>query len=343
MQTPIFTWLHVSDIHFGHGDATHGWNQKLVLSKLLEDLQQRSELDIPTPNAIFITGDIAFSGAVRARDEYDRARDWLNSVADALHLTPRDVFLVPGNHDVQRDVYTKDREVRRLVDRLRSGDESIDEALDDLGDYNRLSLRLKHYLDFAAQFGQEMREQQRLFWVHKISLQHSLTLRVAGLNTALLCQDDQDQGRLALGTAQLASALEPTPLPERELIVVLTHHPFAWLRDGSDVTQWIKRHGHIHLSGHVHDAESEDSRSGSGTTFVRVVAGAAHNERPPQGVPEGHGYSISAITFDSEGNLSLCVWPRRWSDRNKDFQRLLISCRNRPDEDIPLGQLRMTL
>jgi len=76
MQTPIFTWLHVTDIHFGHGDATHGGNQKLVLRKLLEDLQQRSELDIPVPNAIFVTGDIAFSGAVKARDEYDRARDW---------------------------------------------------------------------------------------------------------------------------------------------------------------------------------------------------------------------------------------------------------------------------
>ena len=200
MQTPIFTWLHVSDIHFGHGDATHSWDQKLVLSKLLEDLQHRSELDIPVPNAIFITGDIAFSGAVRALDEYDRARDWLNSIADALHLTSRDVFLVPGNHDVQRDIYTKHRDVRRLVDRLRSGEESIDEALEDQGDYDRLSCRLQHYLGFAAQFGPETREQQRLFWVQRIPLQYSLTLRVAGLNTALLCQDDQDQGRLALGT-----------------------------------------------------------------------------------------------------------------------------------------------
>jgi Calcineurin-like phosphoesterase len=320
MQTPIFTWLHVSDIHFGHGDATHGWNQKLVLSKLLEDLQQRSELDIPVPDAIFVTGDIAFSGAVRARDEYDRARDWLNSIADALHLTSRDVFLVPGNHDVQRDVFKNDRDVWRLVDRLRSGDESIDEALAHPEDCERLSRRLTHYLDFAAQFGPGVHEQQRLFWVQRIPLQHSLTLRVAGLNTALLCQDDQDQGRLALGTAQLASALELTPLTERELIVVLTHHPFAWLRDSSDVTKWIKRDGLIHLSGHVHDADSEDSRSGSGKTFVRVVAGAAHNERLPQGVPAGHGYSISAITFDSEGHLSLCVWPRRWSDKNKDFR-----------------------
>jgi len=150
MQTPIFTWLHVSDIHFGPGDAAHGWDQKLVLSKLLEDLQQRSKLDIPVPNAIFVTGDIAFSGAVRARDEYDRARDWLNSVANALHLTSRDVLLVPGNHDVQRDMYTKDRDVRRLVDQLRSGYESIDEALADPVDSDRLSRRLKHYLDFAA-------------------------------------------------------------------------------------------------------------------------------------------------------------------------------------------------
>jgi hypothetical protein len=34
----IFAWIHLSDIHFGHGDAAHGWDQQLVLAVLRRDV-----------------------------------------------------------------------------------------------------------------------------------------------------------------------------------------------------------------------------------------------------------------------------------------------------------------
>lgn len=66
----LLSWLHVSDIHFGHGDLGHGWDQKLVLDTLRRDVEQLLAAErVPSPEIVLVTGDIAFSGATRAKDE----------------------------------------------------------------------------------------------------------------------------------------------------------------------------------------------------------------------------------------------------------------------------------
>jgi hypothetical protein len=38
----LFSWIHVSDIHMGHGDAAHGWDQALVLRELRKDVAKHA-------------------------------------------------------------------------------------------------------------------------------------------------------------------------------------------------------------------------------------------------------------------------------------------------------------
>ena len=116
----LFTWLHLSDIHYGHGPTSHRWDQKLVLQALSDDVGRLADRGIPQPDIVLITGDIAFSGA---QQEYEGAAIWLQQIADAFNLSPSDVMAIPGNHDVQRNIDVEDRQVRRLIDRLRNGDD----------------------------------------------------------------------------------------------------------------------------------------------------------------------------------------------------------------------------
>ena len=53
---------------------------------------------------------------------------------------------------------------------------------------------------------------------------------------------------------------------------------------------------------------------------MHVVAGAAHGEQMPEGTPAGHGYNLAALVAGEDGFVRLRVWPRKWSDRNKDFR-----------------------
>lgn len=321
LMIPLFSWLHLSDIHFGHGDKQHGWDQQLVITKLLEDINHRSEYNIPNLNCVFVTGDIAFSGATRSKKEYEQANAWLTALTQSLALRKQDLYLVPGNHDVQRNIHNKNSNARRLIQELREGRESIDVALASRNDKKFLVNRLKNYLNFSLEFGPADRSIEQLYWVHTIDIPFGLSIRIAGLNTALLCQDDKDEQKLFLGKEQLSNTFQPGIGKSNEIAITLTHHPLEWLRDSQDVSKWIRSESDIHLSGHVHIANSEELRRGSGTNFIHVVSGAVHNERQQIGVPEGHGYSYGSIQMnEKDGALFLLIWPRRWSSENTDFR-----------------------
>ncbi|MFT3773098.1 MAG: metallophosphoesterase [Minicystis sp.] len=324
MEEVLFAWVHLSDIHVGHGDKSHGWDQELVLDRLIEDFAPAQSLGAPKPDALLVTGDIAFSGAGRAADEYERARKRLLAAAAAVGLTADRIFTVPGNHDVNRAV-DKTPFVSAFVESLRKGDESLDGALADDASRKLLASRMAKYLELSAGVAPACLQSaidadQRLFWVHTLDARGGLRVRIAGLNTAILSRDDTDAGKLRLGKEQLARALRPSA-GDGEVIIVLTHHPLhGWLADGDDANKWLREGAHLHLFGHVHEQEIEETRHGTGSRFVRVTAGAAHGDDWPKGAPAHHGYNFAAIVRDAAGKLHVRLWPRAWSDKAKRFR-----------------------
>src|SRR5690606_14519010 len=99
---------------------------------LLNDLQARVD-------AVVITGDIAFEAD---SEEYQVAGEWLDKIAQLVGCPQANVFTVPGNHDVDRNVVKQVlvkavrtpiqmEEPKRKSDRLLEvmNDESAGEAL----------------------------------------------------------------------------------------------------------------------------------------------------------------------------------------------------------------------
>lgn len=320
---PLFAWIHLSDLDFGGGSAGHEWDRTLVLDEIRKDLSRRGALQIPTPRAIFLTGDIAWSGQP---EEYTAARTWLLDLASSVQLGPNNIFAVPGNHDVDL-TSDKNKNLARLVRDLRDGDEGIDEALADPDDRALLARRQQHYLSFTADIAPAclhapVEPQSRLSWSHRLTARQSLRIRLAGLNTSLLAGRDLPKGKLWLGNEALAQAFVEPPLADDELVIVLSHHTLreGWLGDEQGASRWIKAQAHIHLAGHVHEADQEQARRGAGGSLVRIVAGAAHAEAPARGAAPDHGYNLAAVYPADEGGLLLRVWARRWSDKNKEFR-----------------------
>ena len=320
----LFSWLHLSDLHFGYGDAERKWDQRLVLNALRDDVAEVAGALCPKPQAIFVTGDVAFSGATRRSGEYDEAKEWLLTVAGSVGLGKEDIFIVPGNHDVQRNADKEDRGLGRLVRILRSGDEPIDEALDHEADL--LAKRQANYLAFAGELAPACLATAEgvpgeLYWRHERATGGGLGIRIAGLNTAILAADDQDKGKLRLGMAQLVRALDGGAPDGSTIVLVMTHHPIreGWLGDEKQVSKWILNLAHVHLSGHVHEADALQVVSGGGGSSIAVVAGASYGDAVPGGPPASHGYNFGAVVRGPERNAQLIIWPRRWSSKNARF------------------------
>lgn len=117
------TFVHLSDIHF------HG-NLRSEIFDLDTEVRVELERDLGrvkdqqgTMDAILVSGDIAFSGK---KDQYDQARLWLEKICEIVGCPKSNVWTVPGNHDVDRDVIGASKHVRLLQDDLRSANEKLD-------------------------------------------------------------------------------------------------------------------------------------------------------------------------------------------------------------------------
>jgi hypothetical protein len=329
-ETVLTAWVHISDVHFGHGGARHQWDQRLITADLRRDAAQvLRDGKIPAPRQLFVTGDVAFSGngrkPVAGASEYALARAWLEDLCKDLGMGSDQVYLVPGNHDVDRGVDKAERDIRRLVEGVRDGKDPIDEVFGHEVDVGRLRQRMAAYLEFAGAFGPKDRElfQEGLWWRHRVGLERGVWLRICGLNTALVSGDDQDQGKLRVGNRQLSDLLLPTP-EAQEVVIALSHHPLTgqWLAAAEEkqVRTRFDREAGLHIFGHLHEADSEQARHGWGRGCVRIAAGATHAEAAKPGDPPvGHGYCFGALVVLASGELAVRIWPRRWSAKGGKF------------------------
>ncbi len=89
------TWLHVSDFHLSDKGP---YNQEVILNALVSSVR-RLRGEGHKPDLIFATGDIAQYGKA---NEYAYATKFFNDLLDAAGLEKNRLFIVSGNHDVDR-------------------------------------------------------------------------------------------------------------------------------------------------------------------------------------------------------------------------------------------------
>ena len=102
------TWLHLSDWHEGaeeHNPELAQFDRlKVVLPKLIEDIQNRHQIspDLSQVDFIVFSGDVTFSGEEK---QYDNAYEkFFKPILEATNLTEDKLFIVPGNHDLNRNI-----------------------------------------------------------------------------------------------------------------------------------------------------------------------------------------------------------------------------------------------
>jgi len=93
--------VHLSDIHFtgSSGTSVHDLDSE-VRNEILRDAATVAK-GLGGATGVVVTGDIAFSGQ---RAEYDRAASWLLEFCRAIGCPDESVWVVPGNHDVDRKI-----------------------------------------------------------------------------------------------------------------------------------------------------------------------------------------------------------------------------------------------
>jgi predicted MPP superfamily phosphohydrolase len=105
VETPPMLILHISDIHFRAPDCV---NPNLdpdrpYRTRIIQDARASAAILGPV-GAILVGGTIAFKGDPQ---EYAAAFAWLEELAEACGCPIERVFVIPGNHDVDRGLIAR--------------------------------------------------------------------------------------------------------------------------------------------------------------------------------------------------------------------------------------------
>ncbi|MFC8850711.1 MULTISPECIES: metallophosphoesterase [unclassified Micromonospora] len=302
--SPLF--VHLSDIHFDAGDESLYGPNAMAAGRLVEDLE-RCRDRLGQPNAILVTGDIAFSGK---SEQYDQARHFLEQVTQALDIEPHSVLTVPGNHDVDRNQIGP---TGKLVhDQLRGLDPTdSDKLLNSLlrDPANPLLKPLAAYNDFAMSYECSV-SAEKPSWEAPFDLGDELRLRVFGLTSVLVCNADDARAGMIMGSRQTSlNGLQP-----QDVGMVLAHHPPDWWHDRDMCLPLMRRMVSVCLYGHKH----EDAAELHNDETVNIFAGAVNPEREHEWNPHYNWIQLSVIDESAAPRLRVRHWPRRYvKSRNK--------------------------
>ena len=139
----VIKWIHFSDLHFNKTNINTRLLRDSIRSFLTEN---QTECDYAF-----------FSGDLRNAPDHCFQKDsvkYLRELCEAVNVSPDHFFMVPGNHDVDREIEKRDQAVKRILNNhgsekgyYNTADGKIEES-----DLQDIKTGQKQYLEIIEEF-----------------------------------------------------------------------------------------------------------------------------------------------------------------------------------------------
>lgn len=312
--------LHIADIHFRSPDCLTPEldPDRPYRTRLVQDVRT-NVAELGAVEAILIGGDIAFKGAP---DEYVAAMTWIRELADAAQCPIERVFVVPGNHDVDRSLIQRSLSTRNAHAAISSAPELrrervLREHIYDGDTAKALLAPLAAYNEFAKLLNCQVYLPERLYWKQDLELEGGVILRVHGLTSIILSgAEGRNDTRDSLYLSPLQTVLDPV---DNVANLVLIHHPPDWLMDQDDANDAICGRAVIHMFGHKHR-----QRVVRDPQYIRFSAGAVNPDRYEHGWMPGYNLvDVSVAGAGPERMLKITAHLRQWQTGPDRFRPVI--------------------
>ncbi|AKJ04477.1 tetratricopeptide repeat protein [Archangium gephyra] len=319
--------LHISDLHNRGTREKEPWRRRCVL----EDAWKRNLdafLEEGPVDLIAFTGDLAFSGH---GGEYEGVTGFILATLERLKLGQDRLFLVPGNHDVDRSravsAWSALRSLLRSEDALElsrwmASEDNWAPRGFSIAHRDELLLRQEDYRRWVRdtlgrpELLPDPAHHPRLGYRATLRLpKHPFEIHIIGFDSAWLAGDEHDAGKLWLTDDQVMrlATNQGEALPGFRLALI--HHPLDNLVDRAQVRRLLAKHTDLLLRGHLHEAEAELSVEPA-VTLRSLAAGCLYeHDRYP------NSCQLIQVTLDEAGRprgyeLRFRSWSHRgfWHD-----------------------------
>lgn len=258
--------LLLSDIHFIHceDDENDYRSLETAFVEAMDEVRDTGGL-----NHILICGDIANKGQ---ENEYEKAEEFLKGVFDHLGCdeTSTRVFVVPGNHDINRNINKDDRLALRptLLDMSKADDFIKDAKHNDTDKIKLIYSAFDAFHKFANKhssldgiaegiLSEAPNFNDKGFRKEvELGIIDNYIIKLHCLNSALLCDENDvnDPDNIKYGEHKLyIPRFAYNPATDSMFVnISMMHHPHKWFYNERDLVREFDRKFKIQLYGHVH-------------------------------------------------------------------------------------------
>ena len=280
--------LLLSDIHFIHceDDENEYRSLETAFMEAMEDI-----CDMGGVNQILICGDVANKGKA---EEYEKAEAFIKEVFEHLNCDEKQTqfYVVPGNHDIDRDVNKLSRLSFRtsLLDPAK-GDEFIYNAKHkELDALRILYSPLEAYHKFANMHssadaiavgileGVPNFNNKGFRKEVKLGTLDNYVIMLHCLNSTLACDADEVNDPSAIKPNEhklfLTKYAYNPDTPITTVNISMMHHPLLWFENNKAMQEEFDRKFKVQIYGHIHTQSIQQDREG--ISAIRLQCGSLH-------------------------------------------------------------------
>lgn len=240
--------LHISDLHFtATARGTMRDASTAAVSAILRlAAKLKSEGTVQQKLCVFITGDLVHSGSDKDDSLHNDfaavQEEFLAPLLQTLGIGPERVFIVPGNHELDRTAVPSDQ--RFHLANLKEKRCCEADVHDDL------RKKLSNYFKFIEQHGyRSVDTTNPRLAIFELDGQAIACLN--GLAGSYSGNGSTDKGELFVLPSEFGGALSQIP----QFSAVLLHHPLSWFSDSceADLKEFFASKRVRLFTGHIHD------------------------------------------------------------------------------------------
>lgn len=239
-------WMHISDLHYNDEDMS--------TSELREQLPAFLEKEHILCDYVFFTGDVRSANRNKNDFPYEAA-EYLKNLCHSVGTTEDRLFVVPGNHDVDRETPGRNEAIQKLFFQNRGYYDPVKGLIEE-DDLRVIHSGQKDFRAFLKNLYADV--DGRMDYYERPEMPHFVietdNLNILHVDSTIVYTTDQEAHDLILGGWALRNALKQ--IDESKPVVLLTHYPITALaqEERKHVSELLYRRGiRLWLAGHEHD------------------------------------------------------------------------------------------
>ena len=281
--------LHFSDFHLRPNGL--GKRSMDIFNRMMEKLQeinQEENIDL-----VIFSGDMIDKGGKDFNMSLDECfqefkKNIIKPLVELLQIGYHQFLFVPGNHEVDRD----------RKDKTFAPESNSDDAIEDFLCTNTTVPQLQDFLQFQREYYNRhkvegmMVDIQGLHMTLILPLNNGIKVGVSLLNSAWMCEGDEDKGNIKIGTSQINQSW---PLiRDCQVKIAVAHHHYDFLEESESlkISGILHAHYDILAVGHTHGMRAKYENDEKGCIFISVAAGNLYDNLHKEDPMYKNGFTI---------------------------------------------------